>query len=1246
MTDSRRPDSGNPFQPPDGGPTAELLRAWQRGQSPELEAFLAGLPNLSPGELAALVRVDLDQRRRRQEPRRAEDYLTRFPTLATDAESAIDVIYAEYLAREQSGERPDIDEFRRRFPAFGDVLAEQIGLHCALQMLDDDARDETNQSAAAFDTASQPLDDSPFDASFEIIEEIGRGGMGVVYKARQPALNRFVALKMVRAVDASNEELLTRFRSEARAVASLRHPHIVQVYDFGEHDGLPYLAMELIECGTLAERLDGTPWLPRAAAELLVKLAGGVQCAHDRQIIHRDLKPANVLIASADEGGLDVKITDFGLAKLFHDEGSANTKSVAFLGTPSYMAPEQASGGARGVGPATDVYALGAILYELLTGRPPFRGASPLETLQQLLATEPVSVNRLAPGVPRDLATICEKCLRTEIDRRYASAAELRADLQRYLAGMPVQARRLGGVERTWRWCRRNPTWTVALASVALLLISVAAVSLWYSSRLSRELVKTQQAERSERIANHLAQQRLFDAYMAEVAARNGSRQVGQRFAALDSIEAAAALIDTLGQQDAQQVDRTFQLRNAVLCSVALPDMRILRTLGTLPESKDQCDLSVATDRYVVATGDGTLLGYRLADGQHLWTAEHSAPGVRPVLSPDGRFVAATGDAGTKVWRVDRTHPERVWETAHAQFFTFAPDGQHAAYSLPTEGMRLVDVETGNIVRAIGNGPARSPFAFHAASRTVAVCVPENTQVISWETGEIELELPTAETLQQRIAWHPSGEYLAVWTSAPEITLWHVKSRSKAIVLPAFGIPSQLCFNDDGSMLASHSLWDQRLLVWDISSAHRLLEVKGFSSLACDTASDGRILYLGDGGSDATLTELAPGASRSLAQSLHAPLGNWYKLAVSPEGRILAASSERGLELWDLLTTQRLAVWPAGTCAADFDDAGFLIVGCASGIYRWPRSVEATAEPTADGATSAAGPTSVRFGPPERLVGPIVPHSLATNPSGEAMVFEDAIGWGVMHPDRAAAMVRLKTTLNPRKGAISSDNRYAAIANWDRGGAEVWDALRGTHLADLGLGRCGVVQFSPDGRLLAATPDGVTLWRCGDWQRVRQLQAQGTTPTGLGIAFSPDSRVLAVGQPNGILRLVDPSTGNDWARLTHSDMSVASVIAFSPDQRYLVTSSLGERSPTQIWDMRVLRSSLERYRLDWPAEVLATAASPSPVTGRLEVVLDDGGLLDRLDDESRRSAAIRQRQSSDESRKRTAQASLPAKTAE
>jgi formylglycine-generating enzyme required for sulfatase activity/tetratricopeptide (TPR) repeat protein len=320
----------------------------------------------------------------------------------------------------------------------------------------------------------------PEVAGYEVLAELGRGGTGVVYKARQIRLGRLVALKILLAGARAGPHDLARFRAEAEAIARLQHPNVVQIYEVGEEKGGPFLALEYVDGGSLAARLRGTPLPAREAARLVETLARAVHAAHERGVVHRDLKPANVLLTA---GGVP-KVTDFGLAKRL-DTPAAHTQTGTVLGTPDYMAPEQAEG--KGVGPPADVHALGAILYHLLTGRPPFPGETPLDTMLRLRLEDPVPPSILQPGLPRDLGTICLKCLRKEPHRRYESAEALADDLRRFAAGEPIKARPVGRAERLWSLCRRNPG-VAALATVAVaLVLTVAAVSSYSAITLRRE---------------------------------------------------------------------------------------------------------------------------------------------------------------------------------------------------------------------------------------------------------------------------------------------------------------------------------------------------------------------------------------------------------------------------------------------------------------------------------------------------------------------------------------------------------------------------------------------------------------------------------------------------------------------------------------------------------------------------------------------------------------------------------------
>jgi serine/threonine-protein kinase len=333
-------------------------------------------------------------------------------------------------------------------------------------------------------------------AGYQVIGELGRGGMGVVYKARQVGLNRWVALKMVLVGGHAGTAALTRFRAEAKAVALLHHPNIVQIYEVGEHENLPYFSLEFVDGGVLSDRVHRQAQPPREAAHLVETLARAMYYAHHLGVIHRDLKPSNVLLT---KDGMP-KISDFGLAKA-QESDSTQTKSGMILGTPSYMAPEQARGDVHSVGPAADIYALGAILYELLTGRPPFEGASVMQTIALVNTTEPMPPSRLQPKISRDIETICLKCLQKDRHQRYPSALDLAEDLRRFLSDEVILARPVPAWERVMRWCKRNPRVAALVGTVALLLITVAVGAVAAAWKISREKENAEKNAQAEKLA-------------------------------------------------------------------------------------------------------------------------------------------------------------------------------------------------------------------------------------------------------------------------------------------------------------------------------------------------------------------------------------------------------------------------------------------------------------------------------------------------------------------------------------------------------------------------------------------------------------------------------------------------------------------------------------------------------------------------------------------------------------------------
>jgi serine/threonine protein kinase len=409
---------------------------------------------------------------------------------------------------------------------------------------------------------------------YEVLEVLGRGGMAVVYKARQVSLNRLVALKMILSGAHADSAEVARFHTEAQAVASLHHPHIVQIYEVGEHNHFPFFSLELMEGGNLDRKVAGAPQPPKEAARLMEVLARAMHYAHERGIVHRDLKPANVLLTADGTP----KIADFGLAKrqLSADpqpEGEW-TQTGAILGTPSYMAPEQAEGHGKTASPLADVYALGAMLYELLTGRPPFRGTSTLETLRQVRCDDPIAPARLQPQVPRDLETICLKCLHKGPERRYPSAAALADDLHRFLANEPIQARPTSLWEHAVKWAKRRPTKAAVFLSAALATLLLVAGVFLHSIRL--------QSERDYAERNLQRARRAVEAMLTEVAEEHLAYEPHMEENRRVLLEKALKFYQELREE--KRTDPTIRIDSA-LAAQRVGD--ILRLLGRFEQAKD-----------------------------------------------------------------------------------------------------------------------------------------------------------------------------------------------------------------------------------------------------------------------------------------------------------------------------------------------------------------------------------------------------------------------------------------------------------------------------------------------------------------------------------------------------------------------------------------------------------------------------------------------------------------------------------
>jgi WD40 repeat protein/serine/threonine protein kinase len=968
---------------------------------------------------------------------------------------------------------------------------------------------------------------------YEILGELGRGGMGVVYKARQINLNRIVALKMVLAGAQAEPQQLDRFRAEAAAVARLQHSNIVQIYEISEHDGCPFFSLEYVDGGTLAQKLNGAPQPPRLAAHLVRSLALATHSAHQRGIIHRDLKPGNILlgiptehVSSPDsfhaesEGAQRLygipKITDFGLAK--HLDSQSQTRTGAIIGTPSYMAPEQAEGRTHAIGPATDVYALGAILYEMLTGRPPFDGESTMTTIRRLLSQEPIRPSQLHPKVPRDLETICLKCLEKDPARRYASAEDLAEDLHRFLRSQPIEARPTSRWGRIVKWTRRHPTWAALIVVVSLASLLLLIMGLNYHFRLERAL---EEARRS-------AEENRQNLIRLHVTQGTTAMNAGDGFTALLWFTEALRL-------DAGTAEHEEPHRQRI--AALLHGLPRLVDVWVHEDGVNEAHFSPDGKRVVTAGDDGKAHVWDSETGESVVPAlTHNGPVVRAVFNRDGRRVATASLDGTaRVWDAATGQPitPPLQHNSPVRWIDFSPDGRQVVTAGAGDAARVWDAFTGKLLPGELKHVGEVVQAVFSPDGRWLATAGEDGFVHLWDAATRQ---PTPivmlhDRAVRCIAFSPDSKSLASGSADHTARVWDVASGDPVGPrLRHHDRVTRVVFSSFGHRLLTSSE-DGTACIWRVADGERLVEpLPHTSAVRCAAFSpDGcRVATASD---DNTVRIWSATTGKPLTPPLRYN-GSVNYAAFSPDGRRVATASDDGTaRVWGIATRRRATVLDEDAVFRRTADR-YLRVGAADVAER--RSAETA------GRTSPDGRFIVKIGD-----------------DNTARVYEVQTGAAVTPP--------LPHRNRITHAAFSSDGRQVVTTSLDQT-ARVWDAASGAPLSPPLTHASGIeyAAFSPNGRQVVTASDDNTacVWDIATGELLLPpLKHDGTV---LQAVFSPNGRRVGTASRDQTARVWDASTGQVLTPPLSHPWTVRQV-RFSPDGARLLTT--GSAGTTWSWEL-------------------------------------------------------------------------------